>query len=231
MLKLYSCLAGQATFPTHDSSVLPVTFAPAIVDSTSNGWATQPWPGVNEWPMASKIPKLVFGQVVTTASDGEDWLHSPWPGRGAWPYSRPRQSLLCQYTVQSNESVFYSQVEQFLAPGQTNYGSNSTEYCARDFCSSGVYVEEGWMFKSLFTQCVFYLKAEKELQAQVLVPTNTSKLLPSQYIVYFPVDNVDPFCQIYISTQPLYFTNSVLRGQFWAERTRIVPCQWKKRPF
>lgn len=231
MISFHSVLACQVTFPQPQELALGMAFSPAIVASTSNGWATQPWPGNNSWPMAPLVPSVLIAQVACVASTGERWLLSAWPGRGAWPFCFPSSSIGCQVRGQSYQLSLPSQIENFLAPGQTNLGSNNTDYCTRDFCTSGVYVEDAWMFKGLFSSAVFYLKAQKEIQAQALIPTRELSHLASQYILFFPVDNVDPFCQIYCSPQPLYFSDKVLRGQYWAERTRIIPFQYKKRPF
>jgi hypothetical protein len=230
-ISLYRSLHSQMVFPSNTARVLPVTFSPAIVASTSNGWCSQPWPGSQSWPMAPMIPKVLLGQALIQSSTGEGWLLSSWPGRGTWPYGRPTASLICQYSMQWAAKDLPSQVAQFLGPSQTNLGSNSTQYCARDFCSSGVFVENAWMFKSHFSQVVFYLQAQKVLRCMVLFPSLIKKTFQAQYYLEFPVDRVGPFTQIYCSTEPLHFQDSPLHCQYWAERARTLACQWKKRPF
>jgi hypothetical protein len=231
VISLRYSLASQAIFPTNTSRVLSTTVSPAIVAATSAGWCTQPWPGEASWPMASLVPKLLFGQVETVASEGDGWLLSAWPGRGVWPYTFPSRDLRCQYSAQWEDKPLGAQLTLELSPSQTNLGSNDTTFCGRDFCSSGLFVAEAWMWKSLFCQNVFYLKAQKILYCACLIPSKVNLIFAAQYLLEFPVDNVGPFTQIYCSTEPLFFSNKLLGSQYWAERTRILQCQWKKRPF
>lgn len=231
MISLRYNLASQVTFPSNQAEVLSCAFSPAVVAATSAGWCTQAWPGTQSWPVAPLVPSVLYGQAQATASNGSGWLLSAWAGRGTWPYGFPTRDLRCQYEMQWAQKPVPAQIAQELAEGQTNLGSNDTTFCGRDFCTSGLYVAIAWMWKAHFTQCVFYLKAQKTLACSVLSPASVSYPFRCQYLVEFPVDNVDPFCQIYCSTVPLFFANNNLGSQYWAERTRILYSQWKKRPF
>lgn len=231
-ISLYHNLRCQMVFPTVGGArIVPQTIALAIVATSSSGWLTQPWPGTMPWPFSPRIPKLLFGQFLAVASDGQGWLLSKWPGRGAWPYTRASKTLRGQYAMQWAQKTLNASVTMFLNIGQTNLGSNNTKYCGRDYCSSGVYVANAWMFKSLFQQATCALMGQHLVRCSVITPKKVSYALPNQYFIENPVDRVGPFNQIYLSPIELNFNDKLLGGQYWAERSSTMHSQWKKRPF
>lgn len=231
MINFSRGLHGQAVFPTNKEQPLACAFSPVTIGQTSAGWATQPWPGTDSWPVAAQLPTALLAQASCIASDGQGWLESPWPGRGDYPYLFSTKGLYGQYSMQWAQTPIPAQVTQYLYQTQTNLGSNYTRFCERPYCSSGVYESLGWMFKPLYTQVIFGIKASNATNAQVLLPTFVKLKLFSQYYIEFDGETIKPPTQIYCSTVPLFFTDNALHAQCIVEEKKTLSCQWKKRPF
>lgn len=220
----------QIVFPTNETKALNSQIGISLVASRSAGWCAAPWPGETSWPFTALIPGVLHCSVMCTASDGQGWIGSAWPGKGIWPFCLPNKSLHCQYQGQKHNEHLHCQSTNFLAKGQTNLGSANNSFCTRDYCSSGVYVEESWMFKSLFSQVTAVLRGYKRLRCSILSPVQYDKVLSSQVTEITYQEKVFP-CQIYTSTIPLEFNDYNLHSQYHCETPKTIHCQWKKRPF